>query len=182
MATMAGRCPGCGAELAFPREVETVTCTTCGRLSEVIHFRGAMTLVPASGAVPGSQDRIDLIALLDEAISEVGSSIEETKSREVGAPLELGCAMFGVFGIVIIVLAIFSTVARQFFGGWVFYLVVAIVVLAAVMRIRQKVLSTTQRSELRAHRTELEAELASLETQRKRLLSRQQEELNDPFS
>jgi len=82
----------------------------------------------------------ELLAELDEKIDELASNIEQLRIREQSGPLELGCALFGVFCATIVVFAVFATVARSYFGGWVFYLVLAAVILAGFYRVVPKIL------------------------------------------
>jgi hypothetical protein len=124
MATIAAKCPDCSADLEFPSGVESISCAACGNPYDVVAFKGVMALIPSgSGATSNFAGKYDadLMIALDDTIAEVGSEIEALKSRELGAPLELGCALFGTFCLAIVVLAVFSTVARRFFGGWIFY-------------------------------------------------------------
>jgi hypothetical protein len=112
-----------------------------------------------------------LLAELDEKIDELASDIEALRSQEQGAPLELGCGLFGVFSIVILVLAFFATVARAYFGGWVFYLVLAIAILAGLYRMGPKIIGRAELPRMSRKRGEMEATLGRLRTERERLES-----------
>jgi uncharacterized membrane protein YqjE len=107
--------------------------------------------------------------LLDEEIRELGSEIEELKSKERGAPLQLGCALFGLFGLVVLVLAFFVTVGARYFAGWAFFFILGVVVALGIFRMRKKLMSQAQLRELREERHRLEADLSSLEEERDRL-------------
>lgn len=117
---------------------------------------------------------LDHLAELDQQIEEVGSDIQELKSREQGAPLQIGCALFGVFGLVIVVLALFATVARSLFGSWLFYFALAAVILLGLWRMRRKLISMERLAELRNERIQLELRLVQLEDERAAILTQRQ--------
>lgn len=117
---------------------------------------------------------MDYLAEVDEEIEEVGSAIQELKSREQGVPLQIGCALFGIFGLVVAVFALFATVARSLFGSWLFYLVLAAVVLVGLWRMRKKVTSSEKLNEIRNERVQLELKLVQLEEERAAVLKRRE--------
>jgi hypothetical protein len=115
---------------------------------------------------------------LDEMIAEVGSEIEELKSKEQSAPLQKGCSFFGLFLLVIIIIVLFMPLGRRYFGNWLFYLVLAAVVLLGVRRIRLRLQSPLQIKEISQDRRRLEDGLANLESERSRVLKLKEELLN----
>jgi hypothetical protein len=122
-------------------------------------------------AAPRPEGAEELLAEIDEKIDELASDIEALRSREQGVPLELGCAMFGVFTGVILVLAFFATVGRAYFGGWPFYLVLVIAILAGLYRIGPKIIGRAELPRLARKRAEMEVTLSRLRTERQRLES-----------
>ena len=102
-------------------------------------------------------------------ISEIEADIEAIRAREQSGPLQLGCAAFGVFGLVLAVIVGFMLVGRTLVGGWVFYLALAIVILLGVVRVRAKLKDQIPASALRADRLRLEETLAELQRDRSRL-------------
>ena len=169
-------CSACGTKLGPPHNGSNVVCPACG----AIWNRGAAITPELSAAdspavlleqtkgapLEGAQE---LLAELDEKIGELAADIEGLRSREQGAPLELGCALFGVFSIVILVLACFATIARPYFGGSVFYLVLAIAILAGLYRIAPKIIGRRDLTSLSRQRAEMEATLAKLKSERERV-------------
>jgi len=123
--------------------------------------------LPAARAL--RTDVEELLAELDEKIGEIASDIETLRSREQGAPLELGCALFGVFTVVILVLAIFATIARAYFGGWLFYLVLSGAILGALYRIAPKIIARSELPHWASQRADMEASLSRLKVERQRL-------------
>ncbi|HKY05576.1 MAG TPA: hypothetical protein VJQ56_11840 [Blastocatellia bacterium] len=171
-------CPSCGVSLEFPQDFDNVICARCGAAYRVRQYRGAINLsvidtdsarsVDTSGG--GRVASIDAkLAELDEEIEVAGLEVEAAKSREQAGPLQAGCAFFGVFMLVISVLALFATVAREYFGGWVFYLALAATVVVGLLRMRRKLVTPAQVEQLRSSRTALEARLAELERERDEL-------------
>jgi hypothetical protein len=176
-------CPACGVNLEFPADFDNVICAACGSLFQVREYRGAINLSEIErggdhqGVRPapngsGPAQAIELrLAELDEEISGLGSEIEAIKGNEQAAPLQMGCVIFGVFWLVILAMAIFMTVARNYFGGWLFYSALAAVALMGWMRLRRRLIPTSQVIKLREEREGLESVLAELEDERARLLS-----------
>ena len=119
-----------------------------------------------SGGIRAIEARL---AELGEEISDLSSSIEDIKSKEQAGPLQLGCAVFGLFGLVLLVFAFFMTVARSYFGGWLFYLSLAAVIAMGVARMRRRLVSSEHLDELRSERAGLEQLLAELESERDRV-------------
>lgn len=176
-------CPECAAPLEFPADFDNVVCSGCGATHQVRDHNGTLSLrVIRSGPV-NWDDRghahhaganIEESASIDEAaidelIAEVESDIEAVRAREQSGPLQLGCAAFGVFGLVLTVIVVFMLVGRSLVGGWVFYFALALVAIIGVARIRRKLKSQAPAAELRADRLRLEETLAELESERARL-------------
>ena len=110
-----------------------------------------------------------MLGELDQNIDELVSQIEALRIREQAAPLELGCALFGVFTTVVLVLALFASIGRSLFGGWVFYVVLAIFVLAGMYKIAPKIIGRAQLRRLASKRAEMEFTLSRLRTERERV-------------
>jgi len=115
-------------------------------------------------------------SLIDSRLAEVGelvedaeSEIEALRSREQSAPLQKGCAFFGLIMMVILVIAVFMLVGRSYFGGWLFFAAVGAVVLLSLLRIRHKFTGSVQLEALRRERLEVEADLARLRAELDRL-------------
>jgi hypothetical protein len=180
-------CPECEAPLEFPADFDNVVCSGCGATHQVRDHNGALSLrVVRTGAVDWedqsharhataneSATSIDgaSLAELDELIAEVESDIEAARAREQSGPLRIGCAAFGVFGLVLAVIVGFMLVGRSLVGGWVFYLALALVIILGVARVARKLKSQVPASELRADRLRLEEALAELQRDRSRLSS-----------
>ena len=62
----------------------------------------------------------DELAELEGALEEKREEIEDVRARELSGPLQLGCALFGLFGIVLATIVAFIVVAKDYFGGWLF--------------------------------------------------------------
>src|SRR5262245_25711012 len=172
-------CSACGSDLGFPHNGSAIACPTCGAIHNPdISSESELSGKPADSLLSVSvmagvtpEEAQELLAELDEKIDELASEIETLRIREQGAPLELGCALFGIFCLIIVVLAMFATFARAYFGGWLFYLVLAIAVAAGLYRIAPKIIGRAELPRLARKRAEIEATLARLRTERKRIES-----------
>ena len=173
-------CPECSASLEFPFDVDNVVCSGCGATHQVRDHNGTISLRVIRSGRADSQEhkdarepaaRIDQpsLAELDELMAEIESDIEAVRAREQSGPLQLGCAGFGVFGLVLTVIAVFMLAGRGLVGGWVFYLALALVILLGVARVRAKLKDQIPAAELRADRLRLEETLAELQRERSRL-------------
>ena len=174
MEIVTSNCPDCGAELEFPLSFQNVICRNCGAAYKASHNKSAVVLRRIDGDTDSEDAELaaeldDAIGEMEEQIEEVREEIEATRSREQGAALQLGCAVFGVIGAVIMVLAFFVTVGHGYFGGWLFYAALAAAVVIGGFRIRSKLLTQEQREKLVQQRLGLEEALARLETDRDRL-------------
>ncbi|HEX8183628.1 MAG TPA: hypothetical protein VF747_02720 [Blastocatellia bacterium] len=182
-------CPQCQKPLEFPRDFDNVICAFCGASFQVREYKGTINLSATDPRVElspsGAEDSDDAMTIiearlseLDEMIAEVGSEIEELKSKEQSAPLQKGCSFFGLFLLVIIIIVLFMPLGRRYFGNWLFYLVLAAVVLLGVRRIRLRLQSPLQIKEISQDRRRLEDGLANLESERSRVLKLKEELLN----
>ena len=172
-------CPACGLPLELPRDFDNVICASCGTAFQVRRHKEAINLLEierrAERASPLSPEpnggsRLKALDLrlegLDEEIQALGAEVEAVRSREQAAPLQAGCAFFGVFLAVIFLLAFFATVARSYFGGWFFYLSLAAVLLFSLFRMRGKLVHPEHLERLRRERAQMEEALARLESER----------------
>ena len=140
----------------------------------------------------GSQDRASIedaenlsalearLVELDEDIEKVREEIEVLRSNEQIAPLQLGCAFFGLFGFILLILAFFTTVGKNYFGGWLFYLSLATVILLSARRMKRKLPNPEQLEYFRKERATLEEALAQLAAQRTRLQNLKEEAFGEP--
>jgi len=183
MNTVRTQCLSCGVPLEVPQSFNNAICAACGTAYEVRRYKGTISLTPLEPepirSVPRSFDLEDesifnpidaRLAELDEAIEEVGTQIEIIRSREQAAPLQFGCAVFSAFTAVIVVIAFFMPFGREYFGGWIFYLSLGIVIVLAAMRLRRRLASREELGRYREERQELQSILAELETERGHLL------------
>jgi hypothetical protein len=173
-------CPVCSAALEFPSDVDSVVCSSCGATHQVRDHNGSISLrVIRTGPLdwqPDSEARppaasIDQTSLaeLDELIADIASDLDAVRAREQSGPLQLGCAAFGVFGLVLTVIVVFMLAGRSLVGGWVFYLALVVVILLGVARVRAKLKDQISSADLRADRLRLEETLAELQLERSRL-------------
>jgi len=109
------------------------------------------------------------LAELDELIDQVRTEVEALRSRELSSPLQLGCSFFGIFFAITLVLAGFMLLGKSYFGGWIFYLCLALIVALGIDRIRRKAKVRLNPADLRRQRTELEQDLIGLESERDRV-------------
>jgi LSD1 subclass zinc finger protein len=188
-------CPACGLPLELPRDFDNVICASCGTAFQVRRHKDAINLLeierrPDRGATfspePNGSSKLKAIELrlseLDEEIETLGAEIDAARSREQAAPLQAGCAFFGVFLTVIFLLSFFATVASSFFGGWVFYLSLAAVILFGLARMRGKLVSREQLARLREERGQMEELLNHLESERAGLRELSDSNLRDSVS
>jgi hypothetical protein len=184
-ASIKSSCPGCLGQIEIPATLGTLICSACGAAFHVRRLDGSVSLSPITvPEKPGGtkfeeaeqDNRIgqflamtDRLSLIEEDIDSISSDIELIRSKEQGAPLQLGCALFGMFGVVVIVLGVFSTVGRALFGGWLFYLCLAAVLLVAIKRLGKKLMSPVERRSLAARRARLQSLLEELLGERDRI-------------
>lgn len=173
------KCPVCEWALEFPRDFDNVTCGICGSAFQVREYKGNLNLalLGEDRPAPADLEEADAAALiearlkeLDEDIARVGEEVEVLRSNEQVAPLQIGCAFFGMFGFLLLVLAFFATVGRSLFGTWLFYLSLATVVLLSAARLRKKITRREQIDYFREERDKLEEAIKELEAERGRVL------------
>jgi uncharacterized Zn finger protein (UPF0148 family) len=182
-------CPQCQKPLEFPRDFDNVICASCGGAFMVREYKGAINLSaaarsaePSASASHAPEDAMAVLesrlAELDDLIAEIGSEVEGLKSKEQSAPLEKGCSFFGLFMLVITVIALFMPLGRKYFGDWPFYLALAVVVFLGVRRIGRRAASPAQIEQLSQERLRLEDGLAQLEAERSRIVKLKEEFLS----
>jgi hypothetical protein len=169
------KCPACEWPLEFPRDFDNIICNICGSSFRVREYKGNLNLSaigedrqdPAAIEDEENLSAIDArLAELDEDIEKVREEIEVLKSNEQIAPLQVGCAFFGMFGFILLILALFTTVGKNYFGGWLFYLSIAAVILLSAMRMKRKMPNPEKIAYFRKERATLEEALAQLEFER----------------
>jgi hypothetical protein len=172
------QCPSCEWPLEFPRDFDNLICNMCGTTFRVREYKGNINL---SAIGENREDRAAIeeaenlsaidarLAELDEDIEKVREEIEVLKSNEQIAPLQLGCAFFGLFGFILLILALFATVWKNYFGGWLFYLTLVTVISLSLMRMRRKRPDPEQIEYFRKERATLEEALTQIESERTRL-------------
>jgi hypothetical protein len=176
-------CPECLSPLEFPRDFDNVICSGCGTAFRVRRYKETFSLAaiesesvstPAMSLAQSDADDLQVIESrlteLDELIAEGNDEVEEMKSREQSAPLQLGCAFFGLLMLAISVIIAFMLLARSYVGHWLFYLALALAILLGLARIRQKLSRSSQLDDMRRERARLENGLAQLEAERERIL------------
>lgn len=178
------QCPSCEWPLEFPRDFDNLICNMCGTTFRVREYKGNINL---SAIGENREDRAAIedaenlsavnarLAELDEDIEKVREEIEVLKSNEQIAPLQLGCAFFGLFGFILLILALFATVWKNYFGGWLFYLTLITVIALSLMRMRRKRPDPEQLEYFRKERATLEEALIQIESERTRLLNLKEE-------
>lgn len=171
-------CPKCASLLEFPKDFDSVICAKCGAAFQIRTYKDAINLALKDQTVSTEMDEAEALGVvesrlaeLDELISEANAEVEALKSRELSGPLQIGCSFFGLFMLVIIVIAAFMPLGRKYFGNWLFYLAIALIVMLGLQRIRRKQTSPAQIEQFRAERLNVEAGLAQLEAEREHILN-----------
>jgi uncharacterized Zn finger protein (UPF0148 family) len=182
-------CPSCEWPLEFPRDFDNVICNICGTSFRVREYKGNINLA-VLGEEPQDRASIedaenlsaidDRLAELDEDIEKVKEEMEVLKSNEQIAPLQMGCAFFGMFGSILLILAVFTTVGKNYFGGWLFYLSITAVILLSAMRMRRKMPNPEKIEYFRKERASLEEALAQLEFERTQVEHLKEEVFGEP--
>jgi hypothetical protein len=182
-------CPSCEWPLEFPRDFDNVICNICGTSFRVRQYKGNINLA-ALGEDPQDRAAIedaenlsaidDRLAELGEDIEKVKEEIEVLKSNEQIAPLQMGCAFFGMFGFILLIFAVFTTVGKNYFGGWLFYLSITAVILLSAMRMRRKMPDPEKIEYFRKERASLEGALAQLEFERIQVENLKEEAFGEP--
>ncbi|HEY7545727.1 MAG TPA: hypothetical protein VID27_12625 [Blastocatellia bacterium] len=175
-------CPSCGASLELSREAGAVVCARCGAAFRVRRQGDALNLDEVA-EVQGNLGKLKALEIMleeiDEEIETVASDIEALRGREKAAPLQAGCALFGVFMAVIVVVTLFMPLGREYFGGWLFYLTIALVLALSAWRMRRRFVSREQVNRFKEERKRLESALTEMESERDRLHRLREEILAD---
>ena len=164
-------CPECETRLEIPPNRSRVICPRCGSPYEA---RGLETADQFKGepwsAGFGPEEVIRTrLAELDEMIEELQSEIEALRSRELSAPLQIGCSFFSLFIAVTVVLAASMLLGRSYFGSWIFYVCLAVVISLGVARLRRKLRARVPSDEIRQERVQLEKTLSEMLGERSRV-------------
>jgi hypothetical protein len=109
------------------------------------------------------------LAELDEMVEELQAEIEALRSRELSAPLQIGCSFFSLFIAVMVVLAASMLLGRSYFGSWIFYVCLALIISLGIVRLRRKFRTRVPAEEIRQERVALEKTLTRLLRERSRV-------------
>lgn len=169
-------CPRCRRSLDIPSEFDNVICPGCATAYRIRRHGDLINLseIWSDSSDSPRTDNAEVViesrlAELDELIEEAESEIESLRGREQSVPLQKGCAFFGLFTLVIVVIAVFMLVGKDYVGSWIFYVSVAVVVLSGLARIRRKLVSNQQIQDLRRERKKMEDGLTQLQAERQRI-------------
>jgi len=171
-------CPQCARPLEVPRDFDNVICAACGAAFRVRAHKNAINLSPITsasepGQPPTEETALDArLAEVAEEIERMTEEIDESKSKEKSAPLQLGCGIFGIFWLVIAVIAVFMTVAKSYFGTWLFYSSLAVVIIVGILRLRRRRTTPEELDRLHQEQVRLGEELDDLVVERDSLLER----------
>jgi uncharacterized Zn finger protein (UPF0148 family) len=182
MKIIKANCPECENPLEFPQELKIVICTNCGATIQTQEYKGVIALkVKPPSQEPGETEAVEAaeafalvdnrLAELDEVIAEVQAELETIKSQEQSTSVQTGCSLFGLFMLVILVIAAFMPLGRKYFGNWMFYLALALVILLGLKRFRRKQPNLDQVEQLHSERLRLETLFAEFQAERERLCS-----------
>lgn len=168
-------CARCGSALEISPDSDGLICVSCGTAYDVRQPNEDLVLVDIDEAFRRAVGKEEVIIIetrlaeIEEALEETHSEIDTLRARELSGPLQLGCAFFGVFAAILAVIAIFMLLGKNYFGGWVFYACLAVVILVGIVRIRRKLGTRIPADQLRRERVQLEESLARLEAEVDRL-------------
>lgn len=163
-------CPQCETRLQMAPNRSRVICSRCGAAYESRDFGPAAMFKAESSVGLGPEEVIETrLAELGESIEGLQTEIEALRSRELSAPLQLGCSFFGLFVGVTVVLAGSMLLGRSYFGSWMFYACLVVVVLLGIARVRRKLKTRVPADQIRRDRVELEETLADLLRERDRV-------------
>jgi len=173
-------CPVCRNRLEFSVDADTVICSSCGNTFRVSRREGGIALAridPEAESVALSSDRTETLStVIDERLTEVDELLEEAeaeveavRSREQSGPLRAGCSLFALFFAVLLVIILFGLLGREYVGGKLFYLALAVIIVVGLFRIRAKLSDQEEVERLKRTREEMETALAGLRTERDRL-------------
>jgi len=164
-------CPQCETRLEIPQNRSRVICPRCGSLYETrgLGTAGQFEAAPWSAGFEPEEVIRTRLAELDEMIEELQAEIEALRSRELSAPLQIGCSFFSLFIAVMVVLAASMLLGRSYFGSWIFYVCLAVVIVLGVARLRRKLRKRVPADKIRQERVELEKTLSELLGERSRV-------------
>ncbi len=171
-------CPACTVPLEFPNDSDTVICGVCSASYQVRNYKGTISLsvigkddqallLPENANNPDAIETI--LADLSEDIERVSEEVEVLRANERTAPLQLGCSFFGMIGVLLLVIAIFVTLGKNYFGGWLFWLVFGFVIVISLSRMRKKLMSRDKIEYYKSERARMEGVLDQLQSERARL-------------
>jgi hypothetical protein len=171
-------CPACTVPLEFPNDSDTVICGVCSASYQVRNYKGTISLsvigkddqallLPEDANNPDAIETI--LAELSEDIERVSEEVDVLRANERTAPLQLGCSFFGMIGVLLLVIAIFVTLGKNYFGGWLFWLVFGFVIVISLSRMRKKLMSRDKIEYYKSERARLETVLEQLQSERARL-------------
>src|SRR5262245_29039556 len=134
MDLIATNCPSCGEAIEFPNDSLNVICSSCRSSYNVRRGTGTFSLVPT-----GSDHALELESTeFEERVTDLTEEIEAIRSKEKGAPLQTGCALFFIFFLAILVITFYMTLGINYFGKWPFYVTLAVVVVLGLARVRRR--------------------------------------------
>jgi Flp pilus assembly protein TadB len=189
MSAITTYCPLCQRAMEIPSEFDNVVCPGCATAFWVRRHREIINL---SEMWPDAGDSLRIRnakALIESRLEELSGRIEEfedeieiLRSREKSAPLQRGCAFFSLFMAVILVIVLFMLLGRGYFGSWLFFVAVAVVVLLSLYRIRQKIAGASQIETSKSDRLNAEQMLTQLraEFERYQQLKQALREVEEP--
>ena len=171
-------CPACTLPLEFPSDSANVICGVCGASYYVRNYRGTISLatvgqdnhallLPETANNPEAIETV--LAELNEDIERVSEEVEVLRANERTAPLQLGCSFFGTFGVLLLVIAVFVTLGKNLFGSWLFWLVMAGVILISLARVRKKLTGRDKLESYQSERARMETVLEQLQSEKTRL-------------
>lgn len=177
MSTLTTFCPRCQRSLEIPMDFDSVICSGCATAYSIRRNRNAINLSEVRPNAEDPQRNRDAMAVIDSRLAEIKelieegeSEIERLRSGEQSVPLQKGCAFFGLFAMVTVVVVFFMLLARGYFGSWLFFAVLAMVILVGVARMRRKLQGPAQLESLREDRRAIEKGLDELYAGRDRLI------------
>lgn len=171
-------CPACTVALEFPSDFDNVICSVCGASYRVRKYKGTLSL-----AIIGKADEAMLLpndasnrkaidaslTELSEDIEKVTEEIEVLRANEKVAPLQLGCSLFGTVGMLLLVFAAFVALGKNYFGGWIFWMVIVAVLLMSGLRMRRKLMNRDKLEYYKSERARMEIVLEQLQSERRRI-------------
>lgn len=176
MSNVSTYCPQCQRPIEIPLEFDNVICPGCATAYWIRRHRGAINLSEIWPDPDNSRRGENAAAVIesrlaeiDELMAEAESEIDSLKGGEQSPALQKGCAFFGLFLVVVFVIALFMLLGKGYIGGWLFFAALAAVILLSLARMRRKLIGSAQLDELRQHRIQLEDGLVQLQAERDRI-------------